>query len=137
MIFKYRRKFHAWMPFYNIWWTTQLGFESFASINLLHLGHAFTFPPKKSGYPSSRDSFQEVFRKRGVLKNFVKFTGKHLYWSFFCHKAAGLRPVKNRVVFRTQSNILQNTPSQIFDKVLNTPMKSIGQANASNVDVNL
>ena len=29
---------------------------------------------------------------RGVLKNFAKFTGKHLYQSLFFNKAAGLRP---------------------------------------------
>ena len=29
---------------------------------------------------------------RGVLRNFVKFTGKHLCQSLFSNKVAGLRP---------------------------------------------
>ena len=31
--------------------------------------------------------------KKGVLKNFAKFTGKHLCSSLFLNKVAGLRPV--------------------------------------------
>ena len=34
----------------------------------------------------------EVFYKKGVLKNFTKFTGKHLCQSLFFNKVAGLRP---------------------------------------------
>ena len=30
--------------------------------------------------------------KKGVLRNFVKFTGKHLLQSHFFNKFAGLRP---------------------------------------------
>ena len=30
--------------------------------------------------------------KKGVLENFTKFTGKHLCWSLFFNKVAGLRP---------------------------------------------
>ena len=33
----------------------------------------------------------EVFYKKGVLKNFTKFTGKHSCQGFFVNKAAGLR----------------------------------------------
>ena len=33
----------------------------------------------------------EVFYKKGVLKNFTKFTGKHQYQSLFFDKVAGLR----------------------------------------------
>ena len=32
----------------------------------------------------------EVFCKKSVLKNFTKFTGKHLRWSLFFNKVAGL-----------------------------------------------
>ena len=35
----------------------------------------------------------EVFCKKGVLRNFTKFTGKHLWQSLFFNKVAGLRPV--------------------------------------------
>ena len=34
----------------------------------------------------------EMFYKKDVLKNFSKFTGKHLYQSLFLNKVAGLRP---------------------------------------------
>ena len=40
---------------------------------------------KKSGGP-------EVFCKKGVLKNFANFTGKHLCHGLFFIRAAGLRP---------------------------------------------
>ena len=39
-----------------------------------------------------RSSRPEVFCKNGVLRNFAKFTGKHLCQSFFFSKTAGLRP---------------------------------------------
>ena len=41
--------------------------------------------------PSSRSSRTEVFCKKGVLRNFAKFTGKHLCQSLFFNKVAGLR----------------------------------------------
>ena len=44
-----------------------------------------------SDYRSSRP---DVFCKKGVLKNFVKFTGKHLCQALFFSKVAGLRPVQ-------------------------------------------
>ena len=34
---------------------------------------------------------QKVFCKQGVLRNFAKFTGKHLCYSLFCNKVAGPR----------------------------------------------
>ena len=57
-----------------------------------------------------RSSRPEVFCKRGVLKNFSKFTGKHLCQSLFLDKVAGLRQVfscefcqisKNTFFYRT------------------------------------
>ena len=41
----------------------------------------------------SRSSRPVVFCKKGVLENFAKFTGKHLYQSLFFNKVADLRPV--------------------------------------------
>ena len=41
--------------------------------------------------PVQRQS-PEVFCKKGVLKSFAKFTGKHLCQSLFYNKVAGLRP---------------------------------------------
>ena len=43
---------------------------------------------------------REVLSKKGVLRNFAKFTGKQLYQSLFLNKVAGLRPAilfKNRL----------------------------------------
>ena len=40
-----------------------------------------------------RSSRPEVFCKKGVLKNFTKFTEKHLCQSLFLNKDAALRPV--------------------------------------------
>ena len=39
-----------------------------------------------------RSSRPEVFCKKDVLRNFAKFTGKHLYQSLLFNKVAGLRP---------------------------------------------
>ena len=39
-----------------------------------------------------RSSRPEVFCKKGVLRNFTKFTGKHLCQSPFFNKVEGLRP---------------------------------------------
>ena len=40
------------------------------------------------------DQPPEVFCKKGVLRNFAKLTGKHLYQSPFFNKVAGLRTKK-------------------------------------------
>ena len=42
--------------------------------------------------PDFRSSRPEVFCKKDVLRNFVKFTGKHLCLSLFCNKVRVLRP---------------------------------------------
>ena len=47
-----------------------------------------------------RNSLPEVFCKKGVLRNFSKFTGKHLCQSLFLNKVAAPRPatlLKNRL----------------------------------------
>ena len=38
-----------------------------------------------------RSSHRRCFVKKGVSKKFVKFTGKHLCWSLFLNKVAGLK----------------------------------------------
>ena len=43
-------------------------------------------------YLKLRSSRPDVFCKKGVLRNFVKFTGKRLRQSIFLNKVAGLRP---------------------------------------------
>ena len=39
-----------------------------------------------------KNSRPEVFCKKGVLRNFAKFTGKQLCQSLLFNKVAGLRP---------------------------------------------
>ena len=43
-----------------------------------------------------RSSLPKVFCKKGVLRNFAKFTGKHLCQGLFFDKVAGLRPEKKK-----------------------------------------
>ena len=40
----------------------------------------------------TRSSRQDVFCEKDVLRNFIKFTGKHLCQSLFFNKVANLRP---------------------------------------------
>ena len=49
----------------------------------------FRVKPEKIAF---RSSCPEVFYKKGVLRNFAKFTGKHLCQSLIFNKLAGLRP---------------------------------------------
>ena len=49
----------------------------------------------------------DVFYKKGVLINFAKFTGKHLYQSLFFNKVATLRS-------RTCNFIKNETLAQVF-----------------------
>ena len=44
------------------------------------------------GVVTVRSRRPEVFCKKGVLRNFPKFTGKHLCQSLFFNTVAGLRP---------------------------------------------
>ena len=44
-------------------------------------------------YFLGRSSRPEVFCKKVVLRNFVKFTGNHLCQGLFFNKVAGLKPV--------------------------------------------
>ena len=47
---------------------------------------------KKFMITQFRSSQQMCSLKKGVLRNFVKFTGKHLHQSLFFNRVAGLRP---------------------------------------------
>ena len=44
---------------------------------------------------NNRSSRPQVFCKKDVLTNFLKFTGKHLFQSLVFNKVAGLRQVKH------------------------------------------
>ena len=64
--------------------------------NLKIKKNSFTHPPScillSLSQNTSRSSRPEVFCKKDVLRNFAKFTGKHLCQSLFFNKVAGLRP---------------------------------------------
>ena len=49
----------------------------------------------------------QVFYKKAVLKNFTKFTGKHLWQNLFFNKVAGLRP-------EPCNFIKKGTPAQMY-----------------------
>ena len=61
------------------------------------------FHQKKNRIPFSRSSHQRC-SVRKVLRNFAKFTGKHLCHSLFFNKAAGQRP----------ATLLEKTLLQVF-----------------------
>ena len=48
-------------------------------------------------FKNYRSSPPEVFCKKGVLRNFAKFTGKHLCQRLFFNKIASLRPATTPV----------------------------------------
>ena len=56
---------------------------NFQTISQIHL-HLF--------HRNNRSSRPDMFCKKGVLRNFVKFTEKHLCHSLYFNKVAGLRP---------------------------------------------
>ena len=72
-----------------------------------------------------RSSHQRCSVRKGVLRNFTKFAGKHLCQSLFFNKVAGLRPtalLKKRLWHRCfpmdfvkflRTPILQNTSSRL------------------------
>ena len=88
-----------------------------------------------TGFRSSR---LEVFCKKGVLRNFAKFTGKHLCQSLIFNKVAGLRPatlLKKRLWHRCfpvnfakflRTPFLQNTSRRLllWFKLINLSIKS-------------
>ena len=49
----------------------------------------------------------EVFCEKGVLRNFIKFSGKYLCQSLFFNKVAGLRQIKEicRIVFNKYAGL--------------------------------
>ena len=80
---------------------------------------------------SSRSSRPEVFCKKGVLRNFTKFAGKHLCQSLFFNKVAGLRPATllkerlwhrcfpvNFVEFLRTSFFIEHLPLAAYETIL-------------------
>ena len=76
--------------------------------------------------PCIRSSHQRCSIKKGVLRNFAKFTGKHMCQSLFFNKVAGLRPatlLKKRLWHRCfpvnfaiflRTPFLQNTSGRLL-----------------------
>ena len=74
----------------------------------------------------NRSSYRRCSVKKVLLKNFTKFTGKHLYQSLFFNKVAGLRPatlLKKRLWHRCfpvnfvkflRTSFLHNTSGRLF-----------------------
>ena len=83
-----------------------------------------------------RSSHQKYSMKEGILRNFTKFTGKHLCQSLFLNKVAGLTPatlLKKRLWHRyfpvnfvkfLRTTFLQNTSQRLL---LNLDFYSIFQ----------
>ena len=65
-----------------------------------------------------------MFSKKGFLKNFTEFTGKHLYWSLFFNKVAGTPPV---AAFDTstkkEKNKKEKKKKQMKRRVLNQDLE--------------
>ena len=57
-----------------------------------------------------------VLCKKGVPKNFAKFTGKHLCQSLFFNKVAGLWPATllRKRLWHRLATLLKKTPAQVF-----------------------
>ena len=92
-----------------------------------------------------RSSHPEVFGKKGVLRNFTKFTGKHLCQNLFFNKVAGLSPAtlfKKRLWHRcfpvefcgiSKNTFLHRTPLNAASELLplNSNISSIINWNGS------
>ena len=75
--------------------------------------------------PGHRSNHQRCSVRKGVLRNFTKFTGKHQCQSLFFNKVTGLRPEisKNTFFHRTplvaasvRKPFLENTSGRLFLK---------------------
>ena len=53
----------------------------------------------------NRSSRSEVFWEKGGLRNFAKFTEKHLYRSLFFNKVAGLAWLLNKDIYSFQNPV--------------------------------
>ena len=53
---------------------------------------------------NDRSSRPDVFCEKGVLRNFAKFTGKHLCQSLFFNKVAGLSFIKKEALAQVFSS---------------------------------
>ena len=96
-------------------WTSQKEHVSYYSLQMQLI---LQLPNRTKSFPSnSRSSHQRCSVKKGVLRNFAKFIGKHMCRSLFFNKIAGLGPatlLKRRLWHRCFSmnfEKFQRTPS--------------------------
>ena len=84
----------------------------------------FSWKRRVLRYQVNRSSHRRYSVKKGVLKNFANFTGKHLCWSFF-NNSAGLNFTKNRLQHRCfpvkfakffRASILKSDERLLLDK---------------------
>ena len=59
-----------------------------ATINITKTIYLLALLMNNTNYDTRRNSRPKVFCKEGALKNFAKFTGKHLCWSLVFDKVA-------------------------------------------------
>ena len=59
-----------------------------ATINITKTIYLLALVMNNTNYDTRRNSRPKVFCKEGALKNFAKFTGKHLCWSLVFDKVA-------------------------------------------------
>ena len=69
---------------------------AFVCLNLA-VTHIVTDSSTDKRFNGNRSSRPEVFCKKGVLRNFTKFTGKHLCQRLFFNKVAGLRTTASAI----------------------------------------
>ena len=75
------------------WFWSWLKFLMFLKVHTFKHELSNHFIPKQWGKVNDyRSSRAEVFCKKGILRNFAKFTGKHLCQSLFLKKIVGPRP---------------------------------------------
>ena len=78
-----------------------------------NLGQKLRFLSKRKAEAQSlinRNSYGRSSTKIAALKNFPKFTGKHLWWSVFLNKVSRFRPA-----FLFKSIVFFFTMQQLFD----------------------
>ena len=86
------KHFVTWFPCVIRFWSFQARSNDYTHAKQHHLVMISLIQPP------CRSSFSEVSCKKGALKNFAKFTGKHLCQSLFLNKVAG---PKNTFSYRT------------------------------------
>ena len=88
------------ITFYKLKLSKQDLAQNLKTVNVLYL---LQYNFLINGIPLFASSRSEVFCKKGVIRNFTKFTEKYLWQSFFFNKVAGLR-----------SATLKETLAQVF-----------------------